>query len=128
MMQDNNKDTGATSSTGKVASKGSHLWNDILEWREKHIPEKTFVVLLALIVGITSGLAAVLLKTLIGLIAGWLTSRFSSEGGNLLYLVFPAIGILLASTYVYYVAREPISHGVTRVLYALALKKSRLKI
>ena len=127
-MQENKKDTGATSSTGKVASKGSHLWNDILEWREKHIPEKTFVVLLALIVGITSGLAAVLLKTLIGLIAGWLTSRFSSEGGNLLYLVFPAIGILLASTYVYYVAREPISHGVTRVLYALALKKSRLKI
>ena len=127
-MQDNIKDTGATSSTSKVVSKGSHLWNNILEWREKHIPEKTFVVLLALIVGITSGLAAVLLKTLIGLIAGWLTSRFSSEGGNLLYLVFPAIGILLASTYVYYVAREPISHGVTRVLYALALKKSRLKI
>ena len=127
-MQDNIKDTGATSSTSKVVSKGSHLWNNILEWREKHIPEKTFVVLLALIVGITSGLAAVLLKTLIGLIAGWLTSRFSSEGGNLLYLVFPAIGILLASTYVYYVAREPISHGVTRVLYALALKQSRLKI
>ena len=127
-MQENIKDTGATSSTSKVTSKGGNLWNDILMWREKHIPEKTFVVLLALIVGITSGLAAVLLKTLIGLIAGWLTSRFSSEGGNLLYLVFPAIGILLASMYVYYIAREPISHGVTRVLYALALKKSRLKI
>ena len=127
-MQDNVKNTGATLSTSKDASKGGNLWNDILMWREKHIPEKTFVVLLALIVGVTSGLAAVLLKTLIGLIAGWLTSRFISEGGNLLYLVFPAIGIVLASTYVYYVAREPISHGVTRVLYALALKKSRLKI
>ncbi|MBR4828913.1 MAG: chloride channel protein [Muribaculaceae bacterium] len=103
-------------------------WKRLLIWREKHIPDKTFVVLLALIVGIASGLAAVLLKTLIALISGFLTSRFNIEQGNLLYLVFPAIGILLASLYVYYIAREPISHGVTRVLYALALKKSRLKI
>ncbi len=106
----------------------SSWWTRLLAWREQHIPDKTFVVILALIVGITAGLAAVLLKTLIALIANFLTSRFITEQGNLLYLVFPAIGILLASMYVYYIAREPISHGVTRVLYALALKKSRLKI
>ena len=125
-------DKAAQRNTRTTASATPHKrvnwWTSLLLWREKHIPEKTFVVLLALIVGITAGLAAVLLKTLIGLIAGWLTSRFSTEGGNLLYLVFPSIGILLASLYVYYIAREPISHGVTRVLYALALKKSRLKI
>lgn len=113
--------------TDTTADKGS-WWTRLLAWREKHINDKTFVVMLALIVGITSGLAAVLLKTLIGLIAGFLTSRFNIEQGNLLYLVFPAVGILLASMYVYHIAREPISHGVTRVLYALALKKSRLKI
>ena len=107
---------------------GSNWWIKMLVWREKHLPEKTFVVMLALVVGIAAGLAAVLLKTLISLIAGFLTSRFITDQGNLLYLVFPAIGIALASLYVYYIAREPISHGVTRVLYALALKKSRLKI
>ena len=106
----------------------TNWWIRLLMWRERYIPDKTFVVLLALIVGIASGLAAVLLKTLISLIAGFLTSRFNIDTGNLLYLVFPAIGILLASSYVYYIAREPISHGVTRVLYALALKKSRLKV
>ena len=107
---------------------GSGWWIRFLAWREKHIHEKTFVVLLALVVGTAAGLAAVLLKTLIGLIAGWLTSRFIIEQGNWPYLIFPAIGILLASMYVFYIAREPISHGVTRVLYALALKKSRLKV
>ena len=112
----------------KVGNEREGWWKRLLIWREKHIPDKTFVVMLALVVGIASGLAAVLLKTLIALIAGFLTSRFNIEQGNLLYLVFPAIGILLASMYVYYIAREPISHGVTRVLYALALKKSRLKI
>ena len=110
------------------AKERSNWWIRLLIWREKHIPEKTFVAMLALIVGIASGLAAVLLKTLISLIAGFLISHVIIEHGNLLYLVFPAIGILLASIYVYYIAREPISHGVTRVLYALALKKSRLKI
>ena len=112
---------------GKM-NKLASWWLRMLTWREKHIPDKTFVALLSLVVGIAAGLAAVLLKTLIALIANFLTSRFITEQGNLLYLVFPAIGILLASLYVYYIAREPISHGVTRVLYALALKKSRLKI
>ena len=78
----------------------TNWWLRLLMWREKHIPDKTFVVMLALVVGIAAGLAAVLLKTLIGLISGFLTSRFSIEQGNLLYLVFPAIGILLASLYV----------------------------
>ncbi|MBR5726298.1 MAG: chloride channel protein [Muribaculaceae bacterium] len=118
--------TGKTEAGTSIVTSG--WWMRLLSWREKHIPDKTFVVILALIVGIASGLAAVLLKTLISLIAGFLTSRFNIDQGNLLYLVFPAIGIMLASMYVYYVAREPISHGVTRVLYALALKKSRLKI
>ena len=128
MAHDKAPQRNARTTASATPHKSGNWWTSLLLWREKHIPEKTFVVLLALIVGITAGLAAVLLKTLIGLIAGWLTSRFSTEGGNLLYLVFPAIGILLASLYVYYIAREPISHGVTRVLYALALKKSRLKI
>ena len=125
-MARNNSATRSTSND--TTADNSSWWSRLLSWREKHIPDKTFVVLLALIVGITSGLAAVLLKTLIALIAGMLTSRFHIEQGNLLYLVLPAVGILLASMYVYYIAREPISHGVTRVLYALALKKSRLKI
>ena len=118
----------SATATSAPSNEGNSWWMRLLLWREKHIPEKTFVVMLALIIGIASGLAAVLLKTLISLISGFLTSRFDPERDNLLYLVFPAIGILLASLYVYYIAREPISHGVTRVLYALALKKSRLKI
>ena len=126
-QQQNNPRPANTAASGTSTDKVG-WWIRLLIWREKHIPDKTFVVMLALIVGIAAGLAAVLLKTLIALIANFLTSRFVTEGGNLLYLVFPAIGILLASLYVYYIAREPISHGVTRVLYALALKKSRLKI
>ena len=128
MARDNTATQRSDAAASAPNGEGSGWWMQLLIWREKHVPEKTFVVILALIIGTASGLAAVLLKTLIGLIAGFLTNRFDIERDNLLYLVFPAIGILLASLYVYYIAREPISHGVTRVLYALALKKSRLKV
>ena len=99
----------------------------LLAWREKHINEKTFVVMLALVIGIASGLAAVLLKFLIATISQWVSKTVEVSHGNWAYLVFPVLGILLASLYVRYLVRDNISHGVTRVLYAIALKKSRLK-
>jgi len=98
-----------------------------LRWRQHHVKEKTFVLVLALIVGVLCGFAALLLKSLIHVIAHLLTGRFSAVGGNYLYFVFPVIGILIASLYVRYVVRDNISHGVTRVLQAISQNKSRLK-
>ncbi len=97
-------------------------------WREHNLSERNFVSLLALLVGVAAGLAAVLLKFLIGSIAQLVESTVSATQGNWQYLVFPAIGILLSALYVRYMVRDNISHGVTRVLYAIALKKSRLKV
>ena len=101
--------------------------SSVKHWRETHIKEKTFVVILALVVGALSGLAAVLLKYLIGLIASMLTKHVHIAGGNYEYLVFPVIGILLAGLYVRHIIKDDIYHGVTRVLYAIAQRKSRLK-
>ena len=100
----------------------------MLMWREKHIKEKTFVLILALLVGVLSGFAALLLKFLISSIATLLTSSVSLTSGNYLYLVWPIVGIFIVSLFVRYVVRDNISHGVTRVLYAISQKKSRLKV
>jgi len=100
-----------------------------LIWRERHVKEKTFVVYLAFIVGICGGIAAMVLKWLIHTIGNFLLA----EGGdsnpdfNYAYILFPAIGIILVALYVRYVVKDDISHGVTRVLYAISQKKSRLK-
>ncbi|WP_289825805.1 chloride channel protein [uncultured Duncaniella sp.] len=99
----------------------------LLVWRERHIKERTFVIILALLVGIFGGVAALVLKYLIHLISGLLTAHVSISGGNYLFLLYPVAGILLASLYVKYVVRDNISHGVTRVLYAISQNKSRLK-
>ncbi|WP_201757108.1 chloride channel protein [uncultured Duncaniella sp.] len=99
----------------------------LLVWRERHVKEKTFVIILALAVGILGGIAALVLKWLIHAISGFLTAHMSISQGNYLYLLLPLVGILITSLYVKYVVRDNISHGVTRVLYALSQNKSRLK-
>ncbi len=102
-------------------------WMSILIWRERHIKERTFVILLSLAVGVFAGLAAMVLKWLIHTIASLLSTNINVSEGNYLYIILPVIGILLACWYVRYVVRDNISHGVTRVLYSISQNKSRLK-
>ena len=103
------------------------FWLRLLRWRERHIKEKSFVILLSLVVGVLAGLAAMVLKWMIHLISGTLTAHLNVSEGNYLYILYPVIGILLACWYVRYVVRDNISHGVTRVLYSISQNKSRLK-
>jgi len=103
------------------------LLSSIVLWREKHIKEKTFVIILSLLVGMLGGLAALLLKGLIHMISQFLTSHLSTTHGNFLFFIYPAVGILITVLFVRYVVRDNISHGVTRVLYAISQNKSRLK-
>ncbi|MCM1152767.1 MAG: chloride channel protein [Muribaculum sp.] len=103
------------------------LWMKIVRWREKHFKEKSFLIFLALVVGVICGLAAQLLKFLIHSIQHILTSHLSETQANWMYLVYPVIGILLTYLFVKYVVKDNISHGVTRVLFAISQRKSRLK-
>lgn len=103
------------------------VWQRFLLWREQNIKEKTFVIILALLVGIFGGFAAILLKFLIHVISTALTNHVHATGGNYIYLIYPVVGILLTVLYVKYIVKDNISHGVTRVLYAISQNKSRLK-
>ncbi|MDE6119614.1 MAG: chloride channel protein, partial [Muribaculaceae bacterium] len=96
-------------------------------WRQRNIKERTFVMVLALIVGVFCGVAAMVLKALIHYIATVLTGHMNTIGGNYLFIIYPFIGILIAGWYVRHIVRDNISHGVTRVLYAISQNKSRLK-
>lgn len=99
----------------------------LVMWRERHIKERTFVIFLALIVGILCGSAALLLKTLIHFFSDIVTSHINITQGNYLYIIYPVVGIILASLFVRYVVKDNISHGVTRVLHSISQNKSRLK-
>ncbi|HYQ55764.1 MAG TPA: chloride channel protein [Draconibacterium sp.] len=103
------------------------LMNRLVAWRIAKIPEKNFLYLLSLIVGLLSGLAALLLKNLIHFVAEELTEVISVEGFNYLYLLYPFIGILLTVLFVRYIVRDDIGHGVSKILYSISKKGSKLK-
>ena len=111
----------------ELKQKASDLFMRFVLWRQQHIKEKTFVKIMALFVGLFAGFAALLLKTLIHVISDMLTSHVHITGGDYLYLIYPALGILITGIYVRYVVKDNISHGVTRVLHAISQNKSRLK-
>ena len=97
------------------------------EWRQEHISEKMFMIILALIVGFFAAVAAFFLHWIINQIVLLLTSQFDRTGANWLYLVYPVVGIYLTSLFVRYIVKDNISHGITRILYAISTNKSRLK-
>lgn len=105
----------------------SEKWLHLVQWRERHLKENQFVVFLSLLIGVICGFAAQLLKFLIHAISSLLTSHLYLNQANFLYLIYPAVGILASLLFVKYVVKANISHGVTRVLYAISQRKSRLK-
>ena len=109
-------------------TKANRLLMRILTWREDHISERSFLLILAFVVGVLSGFAALLLKFLISIIASTLSEHINITGANYLYLLYPVLGILIVGIYVRYVVKDNISHGVTRVLCAISQNKSRLKL
>ena len=103
------------------------LFIRFLSWREKKIKDKHFVLILSFMVGILTALAASLLKFLIEYIKHFLTENFDTTGVNWLYLVYPVVGIFLTGLFIRKVVRDDISHGVTKILYAISRRQSRIK-
>ena len=99
----------------------------LIAWRQRNLTDKQTTQVLAFIVGILAAVAAYLLHGIIHLIQKLLTNGFDSHAPNWLFLLFPVVGIWLTSLFIKYVVRDNISHGITRVLYAISTKRSRLR-
>jgi len=99
----------------------------LLVWRLRNIRQRPFILILSILVGIGSGLAAVILKNTLYYTNYFLTNGFSYHGIYYLYLAFPVIGIILTLLFVKYIVRDNISHGVSKVLYAISKNDSQIK-
>lgn len=103
------------------------LLDRFIEWREKHIPQNQFILMLSFVVGVFSSLAAYVLKHFIEFIQHMLTSGFNSDSFNWLYLIYPVIGIFITGLFIRRVVRDDISHGVTKVLYSISRRQGKIK-
>lgn len=102
------------------------VYNRLADWTSgQH--QGRLVIGLSLVVGLLTGLAAFILKFLVSKIEDLLTMGFDISRMNWLYLIYPAVGIFVTALFIKYVVRDDISHGVTKILYAISRKRARIK-
>ncbi len=78
------------------------------------------MIFLSLLVGFTAGLGAVIIKNSVHFIQTLLTEGFSDQYYQLLFFIYPAIGILLTMIFINYILRRKVGHGIPNVLYAIS--------
>lgn len=100
--------------------------SDWLLGRVKGLSNRQMMVLLAVIVGALAGLGTYLFEMLLYGIRSALVTWLPVDQAHFLYLIYPAVGIVLATLFVKYIVKDEISEGVTRVLYAMSRRDSHI--
>ena len=98
----------------------ARFYGRFLIWREKNLPHRQFVYVLSLIVGIVSGLAAVVLKNVVLVIQYFLLHSLPANKLSFLYLFFPLLGICLTVLIVRFFVKDNIVHGITKILFSIS--------
>ncbi|GAB4316667.1 MAG: chloride channel protein [Bacteroidales bacterium] len=85
------------------------------------------ILVLSIIVGLASGLAAVLLKNLVHYTFHFVSRGFQFGTENYLFLLLPFIGITHTWVFTKYILKHDLGHGVSRILYALSKRNGLLE-
>lgn len=97
------------------------LYQLVIQYLRTKISRVQYIMVVATLVGLFSGLAAVLLKTFVHYLQHWIkeinVSRFA-------YLLFPALGLLITVLIVRYFFGSHIEKGIAMVLRAIARRSS----
>ena len=107
--------------------KKASVFRRFMLWRIKHLSQRNFLMILAVIVGFLAGLGAVIIKNGVRLIKGMLTSHLVVDYQNYLFFVLPAIGILIAVLFIRFVVRQNVGHGIPSVLFAISKNHGVIK-
>lgn len=92
------------------------IYSRIIEWRRLHLTDSGFVLLLALIVGLLSGIGAALLKYMIAGITSVVDSTMKATGHDWLIIIVPVVGISLAALFCRYILHQRVDNGVERMV------------
>jgi CIC family chloride channel protein len=107
--------------------KYQHLLERFTNWRLKHISDRHFMLILSVIIGLAVGLAAVVIKNSVHFIQKLLTGWFAESYENLLYIAYPAVGILIVMIFIKFILRKPVGDGVPNVLFAISKTNGLMK-
>lgn len=92
----------------------------LLIWRVKNLSDRAFVILLGVLVGVFTGLAASALKFLVSSLRQFLTGGFEFQYANWLYILYPLLGIILTVALTQLIFKDKSSHGITDIIKAIS--------
>jgi len=93
----------------------------------RHINQRRLILGLALVIGLLSGLAAILLKNLTHFVEDKSKSWLLGDHDSVLTFFLPLLGIALTVGFVKYLLKEDIGHGVSKILFSISKRKGHLK-
>ena len=105
--------------------KFKRLHRKFLIWREQHISDRQFMMMIAGVVGFLVGIAAVIIKNLVHLVSSFL-EELASNVGAFLYIIFPIVGISLVYIFIDKVLKRHVGHGIPSVLYAISKQRGQI--
>ncbi len=103
------------------------LIDRFLSWRKRNIGDRTFVIILSVVIGVSAGMGAVIIKSLVRYIQKLLILGFNLEHYNIFYLLLPVLGILATLIFTRYLLRQEVGHGIPGVLFAISRTNGNIK-
>ena len=98
-----------------------------LQWKTQYLTHRQFILLLCGLVGVTTGFAALAMRSLTHFIEEVLVGNIIRYINYGFYVIFPAVGFLLVYWVKKYIIRKEVSHGIPSILYAVAKQKGIMK-
>lgn len=103
-----------------------NLIKRLLLLRYKYISQKNFVFLLAMLIGLLSGLVSVTIKNITYGIE-WMLDHLAIVSKNGIYFILPVIGLWLVYLFVKYLSKQKVEHAIPSILFSLSKKNGLLK-
>ena len=97
------------------------------KWRIGHISDKQYTYILSIVVGVLAAISAIIIKKSAHFISYLLNLAITSQGGNYLYFLYPAVGILIAILFMRFIVKSEPGHGIPGVLYSISRKNGLIK-
>ena len=91
------------------------------------INQRRLILGLSLVIGLLSGLAAILLKNLTHFVEHRSISLLLGDSSELSFLL-PLAGVFVTMVFVKYLVKQDIGHGVSKILFSISKRKGHMKV
>lgn len=100
------------------------IYHTVIDWLHNKLKPQQFIIFSSMLVGLTAGLAAVLLKVLVHYLQNFLSDQ--SNISHYAMVIFPFVGIGLSALYIKYINKGRLGKGIANIIYAIAKRSSLL--